>query len=561
LSASLALALPLLGCRPEPSADAAETIYRGGPIVTLDDAQPSAEAIAVAAGKIVAVGSDADVMKRKGPATQVVDLGGKTMTAGFIDGHAHVAQFGAQAIGANLLAAPDGNVNTIEDLVAEMKRAVETQDTALTGWVFGIGYDDAVIGRHPTRDDLDKVSTTLPILAVHISGHFSVLNSVGLQKVGYTAASPDPEGGVIRRRAGSREPDGVNEENAHFAYAFAALGPRNQKDADRFLLKGLEVAKSFGFTTANEGRATSALHHSLRDAASRGLLDIDVISYVDFTDRAIIDSFGVTPGYTGRYRIGGMKITLDGSVPGRTAWLSVPYVLPPPGQKADYRAYPSVPDDGLLEGLFEESFRKGWPVHVHANGDAAVDQLVRTQAAAFQKYGAEPFRITMIHGVAMRREQLDSLKKYNIFPSLFPMHTFYWGDWYDKILGPERAQGIAPMASAIALGMTPTSHSDSPVALPNLMQVMWATVNRTSRSGQVMGPDERISAIQGLKSIALWSAIEHKEGATKGSIEVGKLADLVILSDNPITIDPAKINTIRVLETIKEGKSVWKRGS
>ena len=280
---------------------------------------------------------------------------------------------------------------------------------------------------------------------------------------------------------------------------------------------------------------------------------------MDYIDRAIIDSVGVTPGYTGHYRVGGMKITLDGSPQGRTAWRSTPYLLAPDGQAADYAGYPSIPDETLLASLFDEAFRKDWPVHVHANGDAAIDQLVRAQAPAFAQYGADPFRVTLIHGQFIRADQLDSLVKYRIFPSLFPMHTFYWGDWYGQIVGPEQAQRISPMASAIRLGMTPTSHTDAPVALPNLMQVMWATVNRTSRSGAVIGPDERISPTDALKSITLWGAREHKEERTKGSIEVGKLADLVILSDNPLTIEPAKINTIQVLETIKEGNTVWKR--
>jgi hypothetical protein len=139
------------------------------------------------------------------------------------------------------------------------------------------------------------------------------------------------------------------------------------------------------------------------------------------------------------------------------------------------------------------------------------------------------------------------------------MHTFYWGDWYDQIIGPELAQQISPMRSVLDAGLVATSHSDAPVALPNLMQVMWATVNRISRSGKVMGPDERLTPIEALEAITLSSAYTHFEEQTKGSLEPGKLADMVILSDNPLTIDPMKINTIVVLETIKEGKSVYTR--
>ena len=139
------------------------------------------------------------------------------------------------------------------------------------------------------------------------------------------------------------------------------------------------------------------------------------------------------------------------------------------------------------------------------------------------------------------------------------MHTFYWGDWYDQIIGPELAQQISPMRSALDRGMIATSHTDAPVALPNLLQMMWATVNRVSRSGKVMGPDERLTPLEAFKAITLWGAYQHFEEERKGSIEVGKLADLVILSDNPLTVDPMAINQIEVLETIKEGKTVWKR--
>ena len=139
------------------------------------------------------------------------------------------------------------------------------------------------------------------------------------------------------------------------------------------------------------------------------------------------------------------------------------------------------------------------------------------------------------------------------------MHTFYWGDWYDQIIGPELAQQISPIKTALNKGLHVNSHTDAPVALPNLMQVMWATVNRTSRSGKVMGADERLTPEEALKAITIWPAYEIFEDSTKGSLEPGKLADMVILSDNPLTIDPTKINTIVVEETIKEGRTVYER--
>jgi len=178
----------------------ADRIFFGGPILTVEDDQPSVEALAVKGGVIARAGSMAHVEELRGPDTEMVDLGGRTLVPGFIDGHAHFVQFGVQAVGAVLLAPPDGEVSTIDDLVAKLREFASGGDIHHTGWVFGLGYDDALLGRHPDRDDLDRVSTELPVIAVHISGHFSAMNSVGLATVGYSAATPDPEGGIIRRR-------------------------------------------------------------------------------------------------------------------------------------------------------------------------------------------------------------------------------------------------------------------------------------------------------------------------------------------------------------------------
>jgi predicted amidohydrolase YtcJ len=539
-----------------PAEQAADTIYSGGYIVTVNDAQPSAEAVAVKDGRILAVGARAEIEQaHQGATTRVVDLAGRTLVPGFVDGHAHFLGFGSQAVGANLLAPPDGTVNTIDDLVARLQEFAKGADVKRTGWIFGLGYDDALLGRHPNRDDLDKVSKDIPVVAVHISGHFSAVNSAALAKIGYTAETRDPVGGLIRRRPGSREPLGVNEENAHFSYMLPAINASTPEDKDYFLQKGLELAKSYGYTTTNEGRLMAFQAPDIASAAARGLLDIDVMSYADYTAKDVLPAISRT--YKNHYRVAGMKITLDGSPQGRTAWRTVPYLLPPEGQKADYKGYPAIPDTKIVAGLIDEAYQRGWPVHVHANGDAAIDQLIEAVRPAQQKYGSGDRRHTLIHGQFLRKDQIPVLKELQIFPSLFPMHTFYWGDWYDQIIGPELAQQISPMRSVLDAGMIATSHTDAPVALPNLMQVMWATVNRTSRSGKVMGADERLTPLEALKAITIWGAYEHFEDDRKGSIEPGKLADLVILDKNPLTVDPTTINQIVVLETIKEGKTVY----
>ncbi len=373
------------------SANTADAIYIGGPIVTINDAQPTAEALAVKDGKILAVGSKADIeMAHKGNTTEMVDLAGKTLMPGFIDGHAHFQQFGAQAIGANLLAPPDGTVNTIDDVVAKLKTFSEGPDVAQTGWIFGVGYDDALLGRHPTREDLDKVSTTVPVMATHISGHFAAVNSLGLKMIGYDANTPNPEGGVIRREADGKTPNGVLEELAAMPHMVKALAPNSPQGKDEFLKRGLELAKSYGYTTANEGRMFSAgQSNDLAAAGERGLLDIDVTGWMDYSARSALDS-NFAKDYKNRYRLAGLKITLDGSPQGRTAWRTTPYLLPPDGQKPGYAGYPAIPDTKQVEAYLDEAYSKGWPVKVHANGDAAIDQLFEALKPVVAKHGVKP---------------------------------------------------------------------------------------------------------------------------------------------------------------------------
>jgi len=564
IASVLLAAVVLAACSKKPAdttlpGAAADLIITGGPIVTMEGDQPTTvEAIIVDDGRITFVGSKADALKQQGDGTVLKDLDGKTLMPGFIDGHAHAQQFGTQAVGANLLAPPDGTVNTIDDVVERLKAFGAGPDVALTGWIFGIGYDDALLGRHPTREDLDKVSTTVPVMATHISAHFAAVNSVGLKLIGYDASTPDPEGGVIRREADGKTPNGVLEELAAMPHMVKFLAPTTPAGRDGFLKRGLELAKSFGYTTTNEGRMFGPMHDQMADAARRGLLDIDFIGWMDYTGRTALDT-GYSASYSNRYRLGGLKITLDGSPQGRTAWRTIPYLIPPDGQKAGYKGYPAIPDTKQVEAYLEEAYTKGWPVKVHVNGDAAIDQMFAALKPVIAKHGVKPGQVILIHGQFIRPDQVKELQSLGIFPSMFPMHTFYWGDWYKQIVGPEQAAQISPMRSILNAGLNATSHTDAPVALPNLMQVVWATVNRTSRSGTVIGPDERVTPYEAMKMITLWGAEQFGEQATKGSIKEGKLADLVVLSDNPITVDPATINQIQVLETIKEGNTVWTR--
>ena len=215
--------------------------------------------------------------------------------------------------------------------------------------------------------------------------------------------------------------------------------------------------------------------------------------------------------------------------------------------------------DDEANAFVEEAFRKGWQIHVHCNGDAAADQFIRAVRLATAKHGPGDRRPVMIHAQTVREDQLDAMKELGIIPSFFGMHTYYWGDWHrDSVLGPERASRISPAASALKRGMPFTQHHDAPVALPSSIMVLFSQVNRVTRSGQVLGPEQRVSAMDAIKSITINAAYQYFEERTKGSLEPGKLADLVILDQNPLAVDPLAIKDIKVVETIKDGRTIYR---
>ncbi len=542
-------------------ANSADAIYFGGDIITMEgDSATYAEAVAVKDGKITFVGSKADAEKLHGDSTVMNDLKGKTLVPGFVDGHVHFAGLGAQAVSANLLPGPDGTCNSINELVQTLKDWYSKNGTDKTkGWIVGMGFDDAVLkeNRFPTREDLDKVSTEAPVVAIHISGHFCSVNSKALELSKITAATKNPAGGLIRRMSNSNEPNGVLEELAAIPVFFPTISPSEPALVDYYFDKAQEMALSYGYTTAQEGKALGN-HEQLADYAQRGKLKMDVVSYVDYSMPGYLHSDWNKKEYNQHYRIGGVKLTLDGSPQGRTAWRTIPFLLPPDGQKSGYLGYPAIADDKKVMAIYDTAFANNWQILTHANGDAAIDQMIRCMKPAAAKFGNTGRRSVLIHGQYIRMDQLDSLKKLTVIASLYPMHTFYWGDWHKKIIGDSLGNKISPIKSALNKGLKVTSHTDAPVALPNLMMILWTTVNRVSRTGVVIGADERLTPYEALQSITIWGAYQHFEEKNKGSFAAGKLGDMVVLSENPLKIDPMKIKDIVVLETIKEGKSIFK---
>ena len=536
------------------AAVAAPTLYVGR-IITMDPSQPFAEAVLVEGERIVAVGGKELRKAHEGDA-RVVELGRRAMLPGFIDAHGHLTATAAYINFVNLSPPPVGPVADVARLQTTLREHIERERIPAGRWVVGVGYDDSLLKekRHPTRDDLDAVSREHPIFIVHVSGHLSVGNSALLSQVGISSETVDPPGGAYRRRADSREPNGVFEEMAH--YAVMARLPRPNPDGALIgLQKTLAYLASRGLTTVQDGGANTENLQLLQSAAQNGLLNLDVVAYRYWSPigMALPKEF-VSNEYQNRFRVDGVKIILDGSPQGKTAFLSRPYTVPPVGRDASYRGYPSLPEP-VVQKAVTAALQARVPLLAHANGDAAAEILIDAVDAAAV---AEAPRVVMIHSQTVRDDQLDRMARLRITPSFFVSHTFFWGDWHrEETLGVERAIRISPTRSATERGIRYTLHNDPPVVPPDMIRTLWSATTRRTRSGEVLGREQRASTHEALAGITLDAARQYGEEASKGSISAGKQADFVIVDQDPLAMDPEKLLQLQVLETISRGKTVF----
>ena len=545
------------------STSAAEMIYTGR-IITMvgsgDDARARAEAVAVSGDRIVAVGTRAEVLRLRDRNTRIVDLGSAALLPGFIDAHGHLTGTASALSAANLSAPPVGTVRNIADVQKSLRQFIVDRHIPPGTVVTAFGYDDAQLEerRHPTRDDLDAVSTEHPILVSHVSGHLSAANSAMLKLAGIEASTPDPSGGVIRRRENSREPNGVLEETASnlVRAKLPAIGLEETLDSLKY---AMAYYASNGITTVQDGAVIGAQRPMLDEAARRGLLPLDVVTYHMWTPVMLdLKSFKNSRNYDHGLKHYGIKLILDGSPQGKTAFLSQPYFKPPAGKPANYAGYPTLPADAVTKAITEAAARD-IPVLAHANGDAAAEMLIEAVTAVRKADPNAKPDVVMIHAQTVRDDQLDRMAQLGMRPSFFVAHTYYWGDWHrDETLGPVRAERISSTRSAIDRGLSFTLHNDAPVVPPNMLNTVWSATTRRTRSGDILGPMQRLTTWEALRGITINAARQAGDDSLKGSIEVGKQADFVVLSTDPLTIDPEKLRDVRVLQTIAHGKVVWR---
>ena len=515
-----------------------------------ESAQPLS--VAIKNKKIIWIGSHEDAKNIQG---EHVDFGNQAVLPGFIDAHGHASYLAFATQVANIASPPVGKINNIQDLQTELKNFIQDSGLQPGEWLMGLGYDDSLLAeqRHPTKDDLDEVSTEHPIYLIHVSAHLGAANSLGLSLANINSKTQDPPGGKIRRYENSLEPNGVFEETA--AYPLQQLAMSAYKDPIGSVKKAMEIYARNGITTAQDGASSLETIGLMQAADAQNMIDIDVISYpigqngLDENLNAV--NFG---SYTGRVKVGGIKLILDGSPQGKTAYLTEPYYKPPHNESKSYKGYPLIPQTEVSEWV-KKYADLNIPIMAHANGDAAADMLI--QAVKNAEIESD-HRTIMIHAQTVREDQLDLMKELEIIPSYFSTHTFYWGDWHrDSVFGADRAMRISPTKSTLERDMPFTVHNDAPVVPPDMIRLLWSTTNRLTRSGKVLGRKQKISTYDALKAITINAAYQHFEDDIKGSIEVGKLADLVVLSADPLSMPSESLLNLQIISTFSHGKEIF----
>ncbi len=544
-----------------------ETLYYNGDIITMEGEQDFAEAVLVADGTIKAVGAYDAVAAQKGDDCVLRDLQGKTLMPSFIDGHGHISMAGAQYLTrANL-----EDAKNFDDIVAILKKYIEDNKLPAGTVVMGCLYDHNYLaeGTHPDKKVLDRASTEHPIVISHASGHMGSVNSLVLKLAGIDENSEEIPGGLIDRYPGTKEPTGYLEETA--LMSIAAMGNKdasissmgNPDEEKELLVKIQDFYASYGVTTIQDGGTSGAALKNMRELGKDGLLKVDIVTYPspltqmtpEGVDDVMADNKDIVGQYVDHVKIGGYKILLDGSPQGKTAWMREPYE-----NSGDYCGYPWLNDEQVHECI-KKALADNQQLLTHCNGDAASQQLLdiyEAELAASDNPNKDNLRPVMIHCQTVGDDQLDRMAAIKMVPSIFVGHTWYWGDVHLKNFGDRRGRRVSPVKSALDRGLVYNFHTDTPITRPIMLHSAWAAANRITRGGAEIGPEQRVSAYEAWKGITINSAYAYFEEDSKGSIKVGKRADLVILDANPLKVDTMAIRDIKVLETIKDGETIYK---
>ena len=547
---------------PKPAKVTKAHLYYNGDIIPMNTIKPSmVEAVVEQGGRIVYVGNLAKAKDQFADIEQV-DLEGKTLLPGFIDPHSHFGMVSNTMGQVDLNSPPVGDISSIEQMLAALVAYKKDNNIADGEWVYGWGYDESQLTdkRHPTKMELDKALPNNPVYIQHTSGHMGVANSLALKEMQVSAETENPEGGMIGRLPNSNEPNGLVQETAMYPFVGHMLQVLNSKQAEFFDQTQNFYARN-GITTAQDGMTDREAIRFFQSQADQGKLKIDLVSLAGFSELEsnLKDSELKFKDYKNGFKVQGTKVIADGSPQGKTAFFTQPYLTQVEGCDKDCTGLPSVSQE-TLNDLFKLAYEADNQLFIHANGDASIDMIIKAHeyaAEALNQPLDKDRRTIVIHSQFVRDDQLQTFKQYNIEPSFFTNHAYFWGDVHVENLGKKRAEFLSPIVSADKLGLKYTNHSDATVTPIDPVFTLWTAVNRLSRSGKLIGSEQKASPYQALKSITSHAAYQLYEEDSKGTLEVGKVADFVVLDKNPLTVKPMEIRDIKVVTTIKNGQPIY----
>ena len=513
-------------------------IFYGGDIVTMTGQQPTAVLVR---GETISALGDLDSLRAQAPNAKMVDLSGATLMPAFLDCHSHFTQLAYAQLQCSLK-----GVSTEEALV----KRIQDNTTTLGEWIVARDYDHTRFpgGRHPDLSVLDRAAPNRPLLIQHQSGHMGLLNSAALRALHLTPQTPQPTGGRFEIRDGALT--GYAEENAFFQCLRALPRPDDTALAEAYR-QAQACYASHGITTIQEGMLTAEMLPDYRLLLEKQLLKLDLVAYCSpdvLGDARNI--LGLSQDVRGHLKLGGLKIFLDGSPQGRTAWVRKPYV----GGGSGYGTL----DDAAVENALVCAVREGLQILAHCNGDAAVEQFLRCVSKVEESYPQlRSLRPVILHGQLMGRDQLSQAAELGVWVSFFVAHVYHWGDVHLQNLGLERASAISPAASALQAGVPITFHQDTPVIQPDMFETLWCAVNRVSRGGVLLGEEERLPVWEALQCLTTRAAAQYGESTRKGAIKAGMQADLIVVDRNPLTSAPEDLCAIQVKQTYHAGHLVY----
>jgi predicted amidohydrolase YtcJ len=530
----------------------ADLILTNGKVITMDAQESISQAIAVKFGKIIAVGKNSDIAKFVGKETETMDLMGKTVIPGFIDSHGHFLNEGSsREIYTDL--SEEAGIHSSHDIQQVLKEQVK--QTPIGEWIFGYQEDDSKLEekRHPNKLELDKVSKSHPILITTVGGHFWMANSKAFELAGITKDSPDPTGGKFDRDPQSGElTGGLHEE------AYNLLRPEGPPKPSRnqSYLGGKQIlseCSSVGLTCVYDLVSRSEIRAAI-DLKNAGELPIRVRMDVSIDLLDELDKLGIYRGLGDAWvRICGIKFFFDGAISARTAAVSEPYL-----DKPNFFGVMATTKE-IATRLLTKAYEKGFRISAHANGDHAIKIYLDIMELLQKKYPRSDPRNRDIHCSVINEELVKKIKELDILPTIFGAYAYYHGDKLIPSFGRDRLENMFAARSFLDAGILVSAHSDHPCSpFPPLMAIH-SLVNRITKAGKPIGKSQQISVFEALKLYTINAAYHSFDEDILGSIEPNKLADLVILEEDILTIPPERIRQIPIYMTIIEGKIIFQR--